>query len=483
MSDGEHVDPITRTLVHFSHSLDPKDLGGKVIERAKYLLLDYLGVAIAGSQTESSLAVYRMLAHSASAGPCTVIGAASQTSPGCAALANGTASHGVELDDTNQAGSIHLGTVMFSTAIALSEILPDIDSDRFFPAVVAGYEVAARLGIALQPKYHYELGFHPTATCGVFGAAVTAAKLLRLNEEQMLSAVGIAGSMAAGSLEFLADGAWTKRLHPGLAAQNGILAAKLAAEGFRGPGTILEGRDGFLSAYSRNSMPELVTHNLGQTFEVLRTSIKPHACCRYLQAPIDGLIELAATHDIHPEQVARVEVAVLQAGWPLVCEPRERKYSPSNTVDAQFSMPFGAAVALTCRAAGLDQFAGDNFRSPQIRSLMGKVVMTKDSRIEKNFPAEWPAYVQVHLTNGKQFEKYVRFPKGDPENPLSWEELSAKFHSLAIRVLPQKRCEQINNSVKEIDPSADLRDIWKLTALSTPEVTGSIPWPAAPHES
>ena len=464
------MDPITRTLVHFSHSLNHKDLSGKVIERAKYFLLDYLGVALAGSQTESPLAVYRMLAHSTSPAPCTVIGTASQTSPEYAALANGTAAHSVELDDTNQAGSIHLGVVMFSTAIALSEFLPDIDSDRFFSAVVAGYEVAARLGIAVQPKYHYELGFHPTATCGVFGAAVTAAKLLRLNEEQMLSAVGIAGSMAAGSLEFLADGAWTKRLHPGLAAQNGILAAKLAAEGFRGPGTILEGRDGFLSAYSRNSKPELVTQDLGQTFEVLRTSIKPHACCRYLQAPIDGLIELATTHDIHPEQVARVEVAVLQAGWPLVCEPRERKYSPSNTVDAQFSMPFGAAVALTYRAAGLDQFTGDNVRSPQIRSLMDKVVMTKDRRIEINFPAEWPAYVQVHLTNGKQFEKYVRFPKGDPENPLSWEELSAKFHSLAIRALPQKRCEQISDSARGIDRSAVLRDIWKLTALSTPAV-------------
>jgi 2-methylcitrate dehydratase PrpD len=463
ISGQETVEPITRTLVHFSHSLGHKDLGGDVLQQAKCLLLDYLGVAIAGSQTESSLAVYRMLARAMPPGPCTVMGTALQTSPEYAALANGTAAHSVELDDTHQAGSIHLGVVMFSAAIALSEILPDIGSDRFFPAVVAGYEVAGRLGIAVQPKHHYALGFHPTATCGVFGAAVTAAKLLQLSQEQMLSAVGIAGSMSAGSLEFLADGAWTKRLHPGLAAQNGILAARLAAEGFRGPGTILEGRDGFLSAYSRKSRPELVTKDLGQSFEILRTSVKPHACCRYLQAPIDGLIELAVAHDIHPEQVARIEVAVLQAGWPLVCEPQERKYSPSNVVDAQFSMPFGAAIALACRAAGLDQFTEENFQSPRIRSLMSKVVMMKDSRIEKNFPVEWPAHVRVHLTSGKQFEKYVRFPKGDPENPLSWEELSAKFQSLATRVLPQSSCEQIGNFVSRVGPSTALRDIWKLT--------------------
>jgi 2-methylcitrate dehydratase PrpD len=460
------MDPITRTLVSFSHALNSKDLSGEVVERTKYPLLDYLGVAIAGSLTESSQPIYRMLARSASHDPCTVVGTASQSSPEFAALANGAAAHSLELDDTHQAGSIHPGVVMFSTAIALSEIQPDIDVAQFVAAVVAGYEVAARLGMALQPKSHYELGFHPTPTCGVFGAAVTAAKLLRLSEEQMLSAVGIAGSMAAGSLEFLADGTWTKRLHPGLAAQNGILAANLAAEGFQGPATILEGRDGFLWAYSRKPKPELVTQDLGQDFEILRTSIKPHACCRYMQAPIDGLIELATQHDIHPEQVERIEIAVLEAGWPLVCEPRKRKYSPSNVVDAQFSMPYGAAVALTDRAAGLDQFTGDSFHSPQIKTLMGKVVLQKDVRIEKNFPKEWPAIVQIHLTNGKQFEKHVRYPKGDPENPLTWQELSTKFQSLAMRVFPKTRCEEIISSVRDMKPSTVLRDIWKLTARS-----------------
>jgi 2-methylcitrate dehydratase PrpD len=462
------MDPITRTLVFFSHALNSKDLGTEVIERTKYLLLDYLGVAIAGSLTESSQPIYQMLSRSASGGPCTVIGMVSRTSPEFAALANGAAAHSVELDDTHQAGSIHPGVVMFSTAIALSELHPEIDCSQFVAAVVAGYEVAARLAMALQPKFHYELGFHPTSTCGVFGAAVTAAKLLRLTEEQMLSAVGIAGSMAAGSLEFLAEGTWTKRLHPGLAAQNGILAAKLAAEGFRGPATILEGRDGILWAYSRKARPELVTQNLGQDFEILRTSIKPHACCRYMQAPIDGLIALASEHEIYPEQVERIEVAVLEAGWPLVCEPPKRKYSPANIVDAQFSMPYGAAVALTDRAAGLDQFTGESFNSSQIKRLMGKVVLQKDMRIEKDFPAEWPALVSVHLTNGAHFEKYVRFPKGDPENPLTWQELSAKFHSLGARVLPTAVCDQIVSSVKEMNSLADLRNIWKLAARPAP---------------
>jgi 2-methylcitrate dehydratase PrpD len=456
------MEPLTRTLVHFCHGLNSKQLSADVVDRTRYMLLDYLGVAIAGSLSESSQPIHKMLARRAPTGPCTVIGTSMKASPESAALANAAAAHSVELDDTHQAGSIHPGVVIVSAAIALSEIHTEITFGQFVSAVVAGYEVATRLAMAVQPKFHYELGFHPTSTCGVFGAAVTAAKLLGLSEEQMLSAVGIAGSMAAGSLEFLADGTWTKRLHPGLAAQNGILAANLAAQGFRGPATILEGRDGFLSGYSRKPVPALVTKNLGKDFEIMRTSVKPHACCRYMQAPIDGLIELAIEHDISPEQIKRVEVAVLEAGWPLICLPRKRKYSPTNIVDAQFSMPFGAAVALTDRAAGLDQFTDESLRSPEIKSLMGKVVLEKNKQIEKNFPREWPSIVKIYMNNGRKFQKKVRFPKGDPENPLTWRELSTKFHSLATRVLPTERCAKIVKSVQGMKPSSALADTWKL---------------------
>jgi 2-methylcitrate dehydratase PrpD len=155
----------------------------------------------------------------------------------------------------------------------------------------------------------------------------------------------------------------------------------------------------------------------------------------------------------------------LEAGWPLVCEPGNRKYAPTNIVDAQFSMPFGAAVALTWRDAGLDRFTEANVQSQQVRSLMGKVVLMRDIRLEQNYPQEWPAVVKVSLTNGKDFEQRVRFPKGDPENPLSWEELGAKFRSLAERALPKSRCEQIHQAVVDLNASSRLQGIWKLAAL------------------
>jgi 2-methylcitrate dehydratase PrpD len=422
-------------------------LSAEIFDRARYLLLDYLGVAIRGSCAESSAPVHRMIERIHAPGAATVIGKDICTLPSYAALANGTSAHAIELDDTHNAGSIHLGVVMFSSALALAETLQPIEPDQFFTAVIAGYEIAARIAMAVQPKEHYILGFHPTSTCGVFGAAVTASRLLGLNADQMLSAVGIAGSMAAGSLEFLADGAWTKRLHPGLAAQNGIQAAMLAAEGFRGPSGILEGRDGFLASHSRHPLPDLLTADLGRSFEILHTAVKPHACCRYMQGPIDAILALVQEHAIQPAEVRQIEVAVLRAGWSLVVEPRAQKYNPQSVVDAQFSMPYGAAVALIDRAAGLNQFTTARLRSTDVAGFLDKVVIIENPDIEKNFPAEWPAIVTIHLEDGRSFEKFIRYPKGDPQNPLTWPELIAKFHSLAGAVLPPARCEEIAGQV------------------------------------
>jgi 2-methylcitrate dehydratase PrpD len=427
----------TRELVEFLARLRPEDLSAEVFDRTRYLLLDYLGVAIRGSREESSAPVYKMIRR-----------LNARELPGYAALANGAAAHAIEMDDTHNAGSIHLGVVMFSAALAMAESLPDVSLERFTAAVVAGYEAAARIAMALQPKEHYSLGFHPTATCGAFGAAVTASKLLGLTADQMLSAFGIAGSMAAGSMEFLAEGAWTKRLHAGLAAQNGIQAAMLAAEGFRGPSTILEGRDGFLNGHSKKPLPELITQDLGESFEIMRTSVKPHACCRYMQGPIDGVLAIMREHNLQPDEVARIEVAVLEAGWGLVAEPRKQKYHPQSIVEAQFSMPFGAAVAVIYRAAGIDQFTEEDLRSESIRRMMAIVVVQKDIRIEKNFPEEWRARVAMDLTDGRHLETVITHPKGDPKNPLSWDELIAKFASLAAPVVGVQRSEELVDLIR-----------------------------------
>jgi len=448
----------TRDLVGFLHSLQASALPAEVLDRARYFLLDYLGCAIRGSRQESSAAVQRMIqrttSHNAAQGCSTVIGTRIRTIPGLAAMANGAAAHSIEQDDTHSGGSIHLGATMYSAALALAETLPETSSNAFSAAVAAGYEAAARIAMAVQPKEHYALGFHMTPTCGVFGAAITAAKLLGLTMEQTLAAVGIAGSMAAGSMEFLADGAWTKRIHPGLAAQNGIHAALLAAEGFSGPQRILEGRDGFLHGYSRQPVPERLTQRLGESFEILHTAVKPHACCRYMQGPIDAVLAIMRDDNLEPSQIHRIQVAVLEAGWGIVAEPHAKKYNPESVVDVQFSMPFGAAVAAIDGAAGLDQFTAEKARSPQIRELMNNVVLVKDPEIETTFPQEWPARVEIELDDGRRYEKFIRYPKGDPENPLTWDELAAKFRALAGAVISPERCDEIILGVSNSKPAS-----------------------------
>jgi 2-methylcitrate dehydratase PrpD len=451
----------TRELVEFLYGLEAQDLPAEVLDRARYFLVDYLAVAIRGSREESSQAVQRMVQRVGANGCATVIGARMRSIPGLAAMANGAAAHGIEQDDTHSGGSIHLGATMYSAALALAETVPDTQMDAFLAAVVAGYEAAARIAMAVQPKEHYALGFHMTPTCGVFGAAITSAKLLGLTGEQTHAAVGIAGSMAAGSMEFLAEGAWTKRIHPGLAAQNGIHAALLAAEGFSGPLHILEGRDGFLHGYSRHPIPERLTEDLGKSFEILHTAVKPHACCRYMQGPIDAILEIMREDKLDAAQIHRIEVAVLEAGWGIVAEPRAKKYNPESVVDAQFSMPFGAAIAAMDGAAGLDQFTVEKARSAKVRELINKVVLVKDAGIEETFPKEWPTRVAIELTNGRRYEKFIRYPKGDPENPLTWDEMTAKFHTLAGAVISAERCDEILEATSGAKPA-------KIPALTAP---------------
>jgi 2-methylcitrate dehydratase PrpD len=450
----------TAELTGFLHRLRAEDLPQEALDRARYFLLDYLAVTIRGSREESARCLRRMVQRAAPTAPtsnsASIIGTPIRTLPLYAAFANGAAAHGIECDDTHSGGSIHLGATMYSAALALAETtIPDTadkGQDAFLAAVVAGYEAAARLAMALQPKEHYALGFHPTPTCGVFGAAVTSSKLLHLSAEQTLAAMGIAGSMAAGSMEFLAEGAWTKRMHPGLAARNGIEAALLASVGFTGPHRIWEGRDGFLHAYSRNPAPERLTAGLGDSYEILHTAVKPHACCRYMQGPIDAVLDLFHEQAIQPEEIGEIKIAVLEAGWKIIAEPREQKYNPQSVVDAQFSMPFGAAVAAIHGAAGLDQFTLEQLRLPRVRELMRKVVLVKDPRLEANYPREWPARVEIQLQDGRRYERFIRHPKGDPENPMSWDEMAAKFRTLAGAVLPPERCEEIIRQIATVTP-------------------------------
>jgi 2-methylcitrate dehydratase PrpD len=372
-----------------------------------------------------------------------------------AALANGTSSHAIEMDDVSNEASLHPGVVVFPASLATSEMVGS-NGKGFIEAVVLGYEVMIRLGKALGPENSYQRGFHPTGTCGTFGSSTAASKLIGLKEEGMVNAMGIAGSQAAGSMEYLAQGAWTKRFHAGWAALSGMMAAQLSQKGFRGPTSIIEGRDGFLHAYSNGSDPGKVLEGMGSSFEILRTSVKPYACCRYMQPPIDAVLKIIRENGLQADQVEKIKLGLLRAGAHLIADPIESKYSPQSIVDAQFSMPFGAAVALLYQNAGLEEFQLPKIKSEEVKRVMRLVECVVEPELDRRFPKQWGATAEVITKDGRSYFTKIEYPKGDPENPLSWEEMIEKFHDLSGPLMTRERRLKIVDQVKDLGRVRDL---------------------------
>ena len=455
---------ITQTLANFAASLTYEDLSPDVVDWARYFCLDFAGVTLNGSTTDSAKTVVQALESVGRSGPSAIVGTDKRVLPEYASMANGTAFHSIEMDDVNNEASLHPGVVAFPTALAMADITP-VSGKDFICAVVAGYDVIVRLGRALKPAEHYGRGFHPTGTCGAFGAAAVAARLLGLRGDNYTHALGIAGSQAAGSMEYLAQGAWTKRLHPGWASHSGIWAALLARAGYTGPTTIIEGRDGFLTAYSGDPDPSLVLKDLGTEYQVTRTSVKPHACCRYNQGPIDCLLDVRQTHNIQPMDVEEVKIGVLSQGMKLVAQPEDAKRNPKSVVDMQFSMPFAAAVALTYGSASLSEYALGVPDRPEVRHIMDRVQCVTDPELDALTPRNFPAWAEVRTTDGRTLRSELTYPKGDPENPVTWDEMREKFNKLSAPVISNERQQEIMAAIDSLDQMDDVRKLASL--LST----------------
>ena len=453
---------ITQELAGYCKRMKFNDLADEVIDCAKYRFLDFISVACRGSIEDPSQTIFRFVKEMGK-GEGVIVGTRKKAPYLYSALANGTSSHAIEMDDVNNAASLHPGVVVFPSALATGEMAA-ASGKRFIMAVVLGYEVMIRLGTALGPENSYKRGFHPTGTCGTFGSSVASSKILGLQEEAILNAIGISGSQAAGSMEYLAQGAWTKPFHAGWAAHSGMVAALLSRKGFKGPSSILEGRDGFLHAYSSGADPSRVLEGIGSSFQILRTSVKTHACCRYMQPPIDAVLKIVKENNLRPEQVKKITVGVLRAGAPLIAEPIESKYNPQSIVDAQFSMPFGAAAALLYGRAGLKEFQPSTIRSKPVKEMMSKVECIVDPELDRTFPKQWRATAEILTEDEKRYSTTIEYPKGDPENPLSWKEMIDRFHELAGQIMKKDQRLKIVEAVERLDGIKDMRE-WSCQLL------------------
>ena len=454
---------ITDKLSSFAASLELQDLPPAVRERTKYLMLDCIGNMIcARHDSESTPALIAAVrAMGMAQGNAHVFADTDGYSPAGATLINGALAHSLDFDDTHAAAILHPGAPIIPAVLAAAEMV-DGSGGEVIAAIAAGYEVALRLALALPAGAHYDRGFHPSATCGSFGAAAGAARMFRLSAAQLASAFGIVLSQTAGSLQFLANGAWTKRFQVGWAGMAGLAAACLAREGFKGAAQPIEGKHGFLKAYSPSPEPDRVLRELGQTWELMQTGVKPYPSCRWGHAGIDAALALRAEQKLAPEEIESVTLGLSRAGMLLIGEPAEKKARPENIVDAQFSAPFVLATALSTGA--MDWSSYERLADPTIQMLMRRVRCENDPDIEAEFPANMSGKLTVRA-GGRVFVKTVIVPKGEPGTFLSAAELTAKFKGLTQRRLGEAQAASLAQAVLELD---HLNSAAALFPLGTP---------------
>ena len=453
---------VTRTLAGFAAGITLPAIPADVAARARFLVLDLVGnIVRARHDAESTppmLAAARALG--VAAGNSGVFGDAARYTPVGAAFLNAALGHSLDFDDTHAAGCLHPGAPVIPAALAAGEMVGASGAD-VLAAIVAGYEVICRTALSLPAGAHYDRGFHPTATCGAFGAAAAAGRAMGLDAGQIENAFGIALSQAAGSLQFLANGAWTKRFQVGWSALCGLTAATLAREGFKGAAEALEGKHGFMRAYAPSPTPERALEQLGQSWELMATAVKPYPSCRFGHAGIDAVLALRAEHDLKPAEVESIEYGISRAGLLLIGEPQERRSNPQNVVDGQFSGPFVLATALATGAMGWDSYA--HLQDPVIRALLPKIRCVHDDAIEALFPANMAGRVTIRA-RGQVFEKTTLVPKGEPANFLTEAELRAKFAGLADSVLGEDRAARLADAVLAIDKTADVAGLMRLAS-------------------
>jgi len=438
----------TATLAAYVAGLRFEDIPVEVRDRAKTLTLDFLGSAIrARRDAESTPSLLKMLEALAldGKGDATVFGDSRTWTPAVAALLNGALGHSLDFDDTHADSSLHPSAPVVPAAFAVGEMVGASGRD-VLTAIVAGYEVCCRLGNALDPTSHYAKGFHPTATAGTYGAAAAASKLFGLSKEQIIAAFGVSGSQAAGSLQFLINGAWNKRYQVGAAAMNGVIAATLARNDFVGASESIEGKHGLLVGYSDNAHPAMATAGLGTIFETMKVGVKPYPSCRYTHAALDALIAMRREHNLTPGQIRRVEIGLHRNGITLTGDAATKRH-PISIVGGQFSMFFTGAIALDQGRFGWDDYT--RLGDAAIDGLADKFDVVQDDRLEIGRTHPFGARVSITTDDGVH-ERLYPDPSGEPDSFPDAKAMQQKFLALARPVL-QGRADRFADAILSLE--------------------------------
>lgn len=451
------MEDVTMKLAEFISQLTYDGISNRALIQIKRCVLDSFGCAFSGSLTEWGKIVNQFVqsqqgVQEASLWTTNFLGPAANVVVG-----NGTMIHSFDFDDYHMT-KIHPGAVVIPAAFAIGE-KEHSDGRTLMTAIVAGYETMTHISRGLNPRASRILGWHLTGTCGTFAAAAAAGSILQFDTGIMASALGMAGTQSAGLWAFTADGSFSKRFHPGRAAQSGIIGASLAGRGYHGPTKILEAEDGgFFKATSKDFDYSEVTDGLGKNFDTEDVVIKPYPACGSLHSSIDAVLAIREENKLDGGEVREInvynsEVVNVQCGFD---------YRPMGVLQAQMSMKYCVARAVIDGILSLAQFTDDKLSDPVAVDLANRVHFVLDDEINKIYPREFPSVVEIVTKNGQKYKVKVDMPKGSVENPMSWQDIQDKFKRLALHVVAEKRADAIIELVENLE---SLRDVAEMTKL------------------
>ncbi len=424
---------------------------------ARLHALDAIGCGLAACALGEAGYAAAAVAEAGTTGPATVIGATAGLPALDAAFVNGTLCHALDFDDTHPGSVVHVSAAVVPAALAAAQARHATGQD-LLAAIVAGNETSVRIGAAGGGLFHAR-GFHPTGVCGVFGAAAAAARLRGLDGAGTAHALGIAGSMASGLLEFLADGCETKRLHPGWAAQAGLAAARLTGHGATGPSTVLEGARGFLAAYlhgARTDLPGQLA-GLGERWVTPEIAYKPYPACHYAHAPVDALAQILRNTPLAPEDVETITAFTDATGVSLVCVPAADKVLPRTPYDAKFSLPYCLACRLVHGRLDVTSFTPAAIADPRVRALTPRVGY--ELRQYAPAPDAFGGGVRVVTRDGRVLEAELRYQRGGAENPLTEDDVLAKYRANAALALDAADAAAFEAALLGLEDERDTRFI------------------------
>jgi 2-methylcitrate dehydratase PrpD len=449
---------LTRSFADDIMALRVVNIGDNDFDQISRLLFDYSICAYSGAEQVASVSMLKWASRYRSSGTGMIVGSVERAPAPIAALVNGTTAHSYELDDTHDATLSHPGSVVISAALAIATERKSTGME-FLRAVLAGYECMARLGLAANAGGVIEYGFHPTALFGAFGAATTAAALMKLPHEGLLTAWGHALSLSAGSMQFSdeTEGTAIKRIHAGYAAQQGVLAAEMAEGGIGAPQRAVDGKYGFLKLYGKDPRPELLRRG-EHPYVVHNITFKPYACCRQFHSVIESLGEVT-------DAFATGGIESIVVRGPRVLSDQHMIRRPTSPMAAQYSLPFVVGASLEFGPTNFEAFKQENMSHAGILKWADVLEVEHDQELQSQYPEHFGSEVEVLFANGRSRKHRLLDSRGTPGNPFDWEDLNQKGRQLTSRMEHPLALEELRSTLAALQHDKSISGLVDLLAV------------------